>query len=156
IEDAILTYNLFFDIDPRHQGLVHVRAFGGEAEQVLRAANRTLQLTHALTRLDNARDYLQLGCEHIFTGYDHLAFLFCLLIIAGGLGAGQPPPAGRPGAAGLRYVIKVVSAFTLAHSVTLIMSALGWVQLPSKPVEAFIALSIGYVALENILRPAPR
>jgi hypothetical protein len=156
LEDAQLTYNLFFDIDPRHQGLVHVRAFGGESEQVLRAANRTLALTRALTRLDNARDYLQLGIEHIFTGYDHLAFLFCLLIIAGGIGAAPgTTPAGRPGAAGLRYVVKVVTAFTLAHSVTLVVSALGWLQLPSKPVEAFIALSIGYVAAENMLRRAP-
>lgn len=161
LEEAEITYNLLFDIDPRHQGLAHVRAFGGESEHVFRSQSRTLRLGHPLGVLDNVRDYLQLGIEHIFTGYDHLAFLFGLLIIAAAVGASPPggssAPAGGGGMRrGLGYVMRIVTAFTIAHSVTLCASALGWVALPSRLVESFIAVSIGYVALENILRPEPR
>jgi hypothetical protein len=154
VEEAQLTYNLFFDLDPRHQGLAHVRGFAGagpsESETVFRDKARTLSLTRQLGVLENVRDYLELGVEHIFTGYDHLAFLLGLLLIAAGRGAREG------GGAGLRYVIGVVSAFTLAHSVTLIVSALGWVSLPSRLVESVIAASIGLVALDNLRGPAPR
>ncbi|HRI51340.1 MAG TPA: HupE/UreJ family protein [Pseudomonadota bacterium] len=161
LEEAEITYNLMFDIDPRHQGLAHVRAFGSESEHVFRSQSRTLRLGHPLGVLDNVRDYLQLGIEHIFTGYDHLAFLFGLLIIAAAVGAsptGGPSAPAAPGGMrrGLGYVVRIVTAFTIAHSVTLVASALGWVALPSRLVESFIAVSIGYVAVENILRPEPR
>lgn len=156
IEDAVLTYNLFFDLDPRHQALLHVRAFGSEAEQVLRASARTLKLRGALTRWDHARDYLVLGIEHIFTGYDHVAFLFGLLLLAGGLRREIGPTARRLSSHPLGHLLGVVTSFTIAHSVTLLMAALGWVALPARAVEAVIALSIGYVAAENLLRPQPQ
>ncbi len=160
LEDGAITYNLLFDIDPRHQGLAHVRAFGSESEHVFRSQSRTLRLGQPLGVLDNIRDYLQLGIEHIFTGYDHLAFLFGLLIIAAAVGATSPSAAQDPHRGGMRrglgYVVRIVTAFTIAHSVTLCTSALGWVVLPSRLVESFIAVSIGYVAMENILRPEPR
>ena len=159
LEEAEVTYNLLFDIDPRHQGLAHVRAFGGESEHVFRSQTRTLRLGRPLGVLDNVRDYLQLGIEHIFTGYDHLAFLFGLLIIAAAVGAAGQKDDGRPRSGmrrGLGYVMRIVTALTIAHSVTLCASALGWLVLPSRLVESFIAVSIGYVALENILRPEPR
>lgn len=158
LEEGTITYNLLFDIDPRHQGLAHVRAFGGESEHVFRSQSRTLHLGRPLGVFENVRDYLQLGIEHIFTGYDHLAFLFGLLIIAAAVGTAAPH-SGSPHSGmrrGLGYVVRIVTAFTIAHSVTLCTSALGWVVLPSRLVESFIAVSIGYVALENILRPEPR
>jgi hypothetical protein len=162
LEEAEVIYNLFFDLDPRHQGLARVRTLGKDGmvdtEHVFRNQSRSLQLGHPLSVLDNVRDYLVLGVEHIFTGYDHLAFLFGLLIIAAA--AGIPQAGGeRFGSSmrrGLGYVVRIVTAFTIAHSVTLCASALGWVVLPSRFVESFIAVSIGYVALENILRPEPQ
>lgn len=160
VEDGELTYNLFFDIDPRHQGLARVKTATGETEHAFRQASRTLTLGRPLGVLDNVRDYLELGVEHIFTGYDHLAFLLGLLVIAGGV-AGSAARGSEQGTRdgarrGLGYVIRVVTAFTLAHSVTLIASALGWVALPGRLVESVIAASIAYVALENILRKEPR
>lgn len=158
LEEAELTYNLFFDLDPRHQGLCRVRAFGGESEHVFRAQSRTLHLGRPLGIIDHVRDYLWLGVEHIFTGYDHLAFLLGLLIIAAG--AGMPLADDGTKSAGMRrglgYVVRIVTAFTVAHSLTLCAAALGWFLLSSWFVESFIAVSIGYVALENILFPAPR
>ncbi len=79
--------------------------------------------------------YLVHGVEHILIGYDHLLFLLALLLRAGRL----------------REVVKIVTAFTAAHSLTLALSALGYVQLPPMLVEAAIAGSIAYVAAENLL-----
>jgi hypothetical protein len=83
-------------------------------------------------------NFIALGFEHILEGADHLLFLFCLLI-----------PLRRVGA-----LIPVVTSFTIAHSITLLASALGWVPsaiwFPSL-IETLIALSIVYMALENIV-----
>lgn len=151
ITEALVRYDLFFELDPRHQGIARL-SFGGageggdEREAVFRADARTVTLRRDLTLLDHVRDYLLLGVEHIFTGYDHLSFLFGLLVIAaaGGLRCGA------------RQVLQVVTAFTVAHSLTLIASALGWVALRPRLVEPAIALSIAYVGVENLIRPAPR
>jgi hydrogenase/urease accessory protein HupE len=85
---------------------------------------------------DTFTRFLKLGIEHILTGYDHVAFLVALIVI--GLS--------------LREVVKVVTAFTVAHSITLLLAALELVRLNSRLVESAIALSICYVALENLLR----
>jgi hydrogenase/urease accessory protein HupE len=86
--------------------------------------------------------YARLGIEHILTGYDHIAFLLALLV------------ASRR----LRSLVGVVTAFTAAHSVTLALAALGLVRVPPGLVELAIALSIAYVATENLLfrRPGTR
>ena len=146
---ATMRYDLFFDLDPRHQGIARLSFSGSDedgGEKVFRADARTLAITRALGVWDHVRDYLILGIEHIFTGYDHIAFVFGLLIVAGAHGL----------RAGARRILGVVTAFTLAHSVTLIASALGLVSLSSRLVEPAIALSIAYVGVENLLRPEPR
>ncbi|HVN84776.1 MAG TPA: HupE/UreJ family protein [Candidatus Binatia bacterium] len=78
--------------------------------------------------------YLQLGVDHIVTGYDHLAFLLALLLIGGSIGD----------------VVKVITGFTLAHSITLGLTVLGYVRPDAAPVEALIGLSIALVAVENV------
>ena len=75
-----------------------------------------------------------MGIEHILSGLDHVLFLIALLL----------------GAKSLRSVIKIATAFTAAHSLTLALGALGWVSVPPAVVEPLIALSIFYVAAENI------
>lgn len=85
---------------------------------------------------DQAASFLALGIAHILTGYDHILFLISLLMLGGGL----------------RHLIKIVSAFTVAHSLTLTLAVLDLVTLPSRWVESAIALSIVYVAAENFWR----
>ena len=80
--------------------------------------------------------FVTLGIEHIFTGYDHLAFLLGLIVTASTLGG----------------IVKVVTSFTAAHSITLGLATFGLVELPSRAIESLIALSIAYVAVENLLR----
>jgi len=76
--------------------------------------------------------FLQLGLKHIFLGYDHLCFLLALIVVSR-----------------FRELVKIVTAFTLAHTLTLILTATQMVTLPTRLVEAGIALTIVYVALEN-------
>ncbi len=75
-----------------------------------------------------------MGVFHIFTGYDHIAFLLGVVLVGGSF----------------KTIVKAVTAFTLAHSITLALAALDIVLLPSRIVESGIALSIMYIALENI------
>jgi hypothetical protein len=79
--------------------------------------------------------FFRLGVEHILTGYDHLLFLAALLL-----------PGGR-----LLTLLKIITAFTLAHSITLALAVLGIVTIPDRLVECVIAASIVWVALENAL-----
>jgi len=83
--------------------------------------------------LAQLRSFLALGVEHIFAGYDHLLFLVGLLLLGGHFWS----------------LFKIVTAFTVAHSVTLILATLGVVSLPPRVVEPAIALSIAYVGAEN-------
>jgi hydrogenase/urease accessory protein HupE len=82
------------------------------------------------------RGFLTLGVEHIVSGYDHLLFLFALLMMA----------------PGLRQAALLITSFTVAHSVTLGLATLNLVHLPSKYVEPLIAASIVYVGVENLVR----
>lgn len=81
---------------------------------------------------DVAGTYFGLGVEHILLGFDHLMFVLALLILV----------------SNLKRLLAAVTAFTVAHSLTLAGTTLGWVALPSAPVEATIALSIMFVAVE--------
>jgi hydrogenase/urease accessory protein HupE len=86
------------------------------------------------SRWVTAVTYLKLGVEHILLGFDHLLFVLALLIITGGTWR----------------LVKTITAFTLAHSITLALATLGFVHVPSPPVEAVIALSIAIVAVEIV------
>jgi len=80
------------------------------------------------------RDYFVIGAEHILFGWDHLLFVVALVLLV-----------RRPWA-----VVKAATAFTVAHSLTLVATSLGYAGLPSRPVEALIALSIVFLALEAL------
>ncbi|HEY7956114.1 MAG TPA: HupE/UreJ family protein [Polyangia bacterium] len=145
--DVTIHYALFFDLDALHQGFARIRLPGQAVrEHVFRTDARELRLEQPVTLLDNVRDYLVLGIAHIFTGYDHLAFLFGLLAVAGFATL----------SGGLKYVLGIVTAFTVAHSITLIASGLDLIRLPPSIVEPAIALSIAYVAVENLLVEHPK
>ena len=81
-----------------------------------------------------AATYLRLGIEHILLGVDHLLFVLGLILIT----------------ASTRQLIQAITAFTVAHSITLAGATLGFVHVPSAPVEAAIALSIVFVAVEIV------
>ena len=85
---------------------------------------------------DVIRSYVPLGIEHILAGIDHLLFVFALLLLI--------PDRWR--------LLGAITAFTVAHSITMAVATLGWVTLPGPPVEAIIALSIMFLASELVQR----
>ena len=94
----------------------------------------SLVLASTPSRLALATTYFALGVEHILLGIDHLLFVLALLILV----------------RGRRRLVGAITAFTLAHSITLAAATLGWVNVPGAPVEAVIALSIVFVAAEIV------
>jgi hydrogenase/urease accessory protein HupE len=107
----------------------HQFAFGQEAPET------KVRIDADASAGRGAGSFFPLGIEHILTGYDHLLFLLALILRGGNL----------------IQVLKIVTAFTIAHSVTLALAALDVVALPGALVEAAIALSIAYVAAENLM-----
>lgn len=106
----------------------------GRPVQTTRLTQQTAMVTVAVVpdRWEVARSYFVLGVEHILAGYDHLLFVIALVLLLGRTGP----------------VVKAATAFTVAHSITLIGSTLGLVGLAQAPVEALVALSIVFLAVE--------
>jgi hydrogenase/urease accessory protein HupE len=126
-----------------HRQFLTIRNEAGNAlgEKMLDVNNSSFEsdivaLTTAPDKPQTFWQFLRLGVEHILTGFDHLAFLFALLL------AGSS----------FREAAKIITSFTAAHSMTLALATLNLVNLPSNIVEPLIAVSIVYVGLENIFR----
>jgi hypothetical protein len=144
-------YGLFHDIDPQHRGLLNFVERGASRSVVFSAAmpERVVGGDHA-GALTQFGTYLHEGIWHIWLGYDHILFLLSLLlpaVLVRRNGAWRPETSFR---AAFIDVAKVVTAFTLAHSITLSLAALGVVALPSRWVESAIALSVVLAALNNL------
>lgn len=110
------------------------RLDGSSQVERLPAERPVFTVRAAESQYEVAWAYLVLGVEHILGGIDHLLFVLALLLIVHGA----------------KRIVATVTAFTLAHSITLVAATLGWVNVPGPPVEAVIALSIVFVAAEVI------
>jgi hypothetical protein len=150
-------YNLFFDFDAQHKGLLRIDSPAGTLSGVF-AADSTAQRFELRnhTLLEQFISFAREGVWHIWIGIDHVLFLMSLLLPAvlffphGGLSqrrGWQPAPRLRPV---LWDVLRVVTSFTVAHSITLSLAALGLVSLPSRLVESTIAFSVLLAAINNI------
>jgi hypothetical protein len=133
--------DLLLDESPSHLHFARVRlGTSTPLERVLSDSERTWTLVDATSASaaegqgTSLLGYVFLGIEHIVTGYDHLAFLLALLLMQTSLGE----------------VAKVVTGFTVAHSITLGLATLGYVQPQAGAIEALIGLSIALVAIENV------
>lgn len=146
-------YTLFADLDPQHRGLLKLQAAGTTRAAVLgpQAPVQVFDLG-APDRWSQFGAYVREGVSHIGVGLDHMLFLLSLLLPAVLVWQnGHWRAAERVGAAGWD-VLKIVTAFTVAHSITLTLAVLGLIELPTRLVESVIALSVIFAALNN-LRP---
>jgi len=151
VNDLRIRYTMLQGVDPSHRGLLTLIA--GSAVQTGVLGGRDAQSEFAVFEPSPARafaEYFRAGVGHILSGIDHLLFLISLLLPAVLLrkhGSWEPVDAARPALLG---IFKVVTAFTLAHSITLSLAALDVVRLPSRLTESVIAASIVVAALNNI------
>jgi len=148
-----LRYTLFGDLDPQHRGLLKLAAGGATRSAVLApgGAAQTFELAQA-SGWAAFVDFVREGVWHIWIGFDHILFLLSLLlpaVLVWRARAWQPAPDFR---STFWDVFRVVTSFTVAHSITLTLAALDVVRLPSRWVESAIAASVVVAALNN-LRP---
>ncbi len=132
-----LRIDIFGELARLHKNLVRISCGPDEVQQAIltRGYNEETFYFRGGTGFVFAQiaQFFWLGVEHIFTGYDHILFLLGLILLGGSLA----------------NLVKMVTAFTVAHSATLILAALQVVSIPSRLVESVIAFSIVYVAVEN-------
>jgi hypothetical protein len=151
-KDVEVQYAAFFDIDPKHRGLLRLEhdgtsrlaVFGPETPDQKFELVPTAPSTPFLT-------FLREGVWHIWSGYDHILFLLALLlpgVLRRRDGHWEPVSAARPA---FLNVLKIITAFTVAHSITLSLAALGVVHLPSRFVESAIAASVVLAAFNNLV-----
>lgn len=146
-----LDYALLFDQDPTHRGIVVLHAGDAVHTAVLSPQHPSLDASlDAPSRWRSFVDFLSEGVWHIWIGYDHILFLVALLLPAVWRRQQGRWTAVERLSPALREVAMVVSAFTVAHSITLSMAALEWVNPPARWVELAIAASVLLAALNNL------
>ena len=148
-ESLSLNYQLFFDLDPSHRGLLNITYPSGIQTAVLSPEQSFIQLTPR-SWWRSFIEYWQEGVWHIWIGFDHILFLLTLLLPAvlwRENGRWRKVETLRPA---LWDVVAIVTAFTVAHSITLSLAVLGWVALPSRWVESAIAATVVLAALNNL------
>lgn len=136
-------YNVLFDIDRSH---IAIASFNGGEPQLFKAGATTRELTvKSSTPGEQFVNFLREGIWHIFIGYDHILFILTLVMAVFHMASG-----------GLfRELLKVITAFTVAHSLTLFLVGMGILSLSSRLVESVIALSIVVGALNNLYHVLP-
>lgn len=150
-------YNLFFDVDPSHRGLVQWLAptATGVEPQAQALVFSIDNATQALALVNGGwwqtlRQYAIDGIWHIWIGYDHILFLLSLLLPAVLIRRNNDWEPAQTLSRSAIETLKVVTAFTLAHSVTLSLAALQIISLPSRLIESVIAASVVLAALNNL------
>ena len=158
VEALTVSYRLLFDVDAQHRGLLKLETpakDGNSSPQVVSAvfpaenATQIFALANGST-LAELGTYIVDGVRHIAVGFDHILFLIALLLPAVLVREGRRwiPVADMQSA--FWSVLKIVTAFTIAHSITLSLASLDVVRLPSRLVESLIAASVLATALDNI------
>ena len=150
--EITIAYSLFFDFDAQHKGLLNLE-YQGRIQSLVFTPERSKQ-SFQLGEISSLRQFLSYAREgvwHIWIGYDHILFLVSLLLPAVLLRERRHwlPVARFPDA--FWDVFKIVTSFTVAHSITLSLAALGVLSLPSRLVESAIAASVVLAALNNLL-----
>jgi hydrogenase/urease accessory protein HupE len=123
------------DLYSTHKTLGQIEAAGRSEEFVFDPSRVYERRATAGATWRTAASFIRLGIEHIFTGYDHIAFLIGLLLLGGSV----------------KTLIKIVTAFTLAHSATLALAALDVIAPAPRIIEPLIAASIVFIGLENLV-----
>jgi hydrogenase/urease accessory protein HupE len=138
-EVLVLRDDLADLLGPDYHTLANIRWQDGTAQFMFQPDRREARIALRSAGPQGWTSFFTLGVEHILIGFDHLLFLLALILRGGNAWS----------------LLKIVTAFTIAHSITLALAALNVIVLPSRLVEGAIALSIAYVAAENLFAKRP-
>lgn len=144
--------SLLEKLNPQHEILLIHQGQPAFTAVIPTGTSRTFNLSGAEQNTGfwpSFADFFVRGMLHIWEGFDHLLFLLAMLLPAVAIQSSRSENSNTKAA--FNELIKVVTAFTVAHSITLTLAALGWLQLPAQPVELLIAASIVVAALLNIV-----
>jgi len=150
-EVLTVKYTLLFDLDPQHRGLLRLEEQGRTHTAIFSPERDTWRLeSHSVALGRQFLEYFRTGVWHIWTGFDHILFL-CSLLLPAVLERSpvrwQAVMTFRPA---FFEVLRIVTAFTIAHSITLSLAVLGFITLPSRLIESTIAASVVIAALNNL------
>lgn len=154
--ELALDFTPFFQLDARHEAIIRITAPGATAVSTIVRAGEP-RVTLRAGEAPSLLAWVKTGMDHIYEGIDHILFVIALLLVVmlqRGVGPGEWHTRGF--VLTLKSTAVVITAFTVAHSITLIAAALGMVALPSSFVEAVIAASIAYTAVEDVVKPDVR
>jgi hypothetical protein len=140
IEAVSVQSDFLVELYPAHKTLGEMQIAGRREQFVFDAQHAYEGRAAAGSASATLVSFVRLGIEHIFTGYDHILFLFGLLLVG----------------TGLRNLVAVVTSFTVAHSATLALATFGVASPAPWTIETAIALSIAYIGIENLFVPNPR
>jgi HupE/UreJ protein len=151
VHHLTIDYRLLFDLDAQHKGLLRL-SHGDRVRTVIFSQESP---SHTLTIGDillwqQVRQYLHEGIWHIWLGFDHVLFLLTLLMPAVLARVDHRWQAIEDFSSALWEVVRIVTAFTVAHSLTLSLATLGLIQLPSRLVESVIAASVMLAGVTNL------
>jgi HupE / UreJ protein len=164
ISSLSINYSLLFEADAQHRGLLKLQSGQTNGTESTHSASVVLSIENpaqvlslsATGRLSQFATYVLDGAKHIAIGFDHILFLIVLLLPAVlTRSAGKWVPVSSIQTAAWN-VFGIVTAFTVAHSITLSLATLGVVQLPSRWVESAIAASVLLTAVDNLWPFLPR
>jgi hypothetical protein len=157
IERLRIDLSAFFAADASHIALITLHPPGSRVDpHVARSGAPILDLYSG--QAPSLGSWIAYGAHHIFGGLDHVCFVLALLLVVVIARSGPERDrwqVRRPLDA-LRTTAAIVTAFTIAHSLTLAAASLGWIRLPGRLVESVIAASILYTAIEDVVRPDAR
>ncbi len=144
-------YRLLFDLDAQHKGLLRLTHGQDTTTAIFSQASPVQQFTIGeVSKWRQVRQYVHEGIRHIWRGYDHVLFLLALLLPAVLRRAADRWEPSLNFMSALWEVAPIVTAFTLAHSITLGLAAAGLVTLPSRLVESAIATSVVFAGISNL------
>jgi len=150
-EVLTIKYTLLFDLDPQHRGLLRLEEQGRTHTAIFSPEHDTWRLEgHSVALGRQFFEYFRTGVWHIWTGFDHILFLCSLLlpvVLERGRGRWQAVTTFHPA---FFEVLRIVTAFTISHSITLSLAVLGFITLPSRLIESTIAASVVIAALNNL------
>jgi len=151
IETLSVDYRLLFDFDAQHKGLLRLTQAGNTTAAIFSQESPTQASVLGMTSAwEQVRPYLREGVRHIWLGYDHVLFLLTLLLPAVLIRQGWQWEAVPDFSMALWEVVTIVTAFTVAHSLTLSAATIGLIRLPSRLVESAIAGSVVLAGVANL------